>query len=347
MGIALIGINHKTAPIHVREKVSFSPDSIEGAYALLKTYKNIDEAFILSTCNRVEIYGIGDDVKAAELELRDFLYRSNDVASAHFKPYLYAKHSSEAVEHLLKVASGLDSLVIGEGQILGQIKWAYDKAADCGSAGPCLHKLLQVALRTGKKVRSETEISRGVTSIPGAALELIKKEDNICQKKVLIIGAGKVGRITVSRLASSGIKDTVVINRDLSRAEIMKQNPNVRVESFQALKREICSADIVIAATASEKYIITRDIALEALSKKQEGILFIDMGVPRNIEESIGGIGGARLYNVDDLGGQIDETLSVRRSEVTKAQKIIKAQIDSCRIDGVGDICQCVTARAS
>ncbi len=328
----MIGLSHRTAPLSVREKVSFSDTNIEDSYALLEAYPYIKESFILSTCNRVELYGAGYDGKMIASGLEDFLYGTHEMIPGSLETCLYRKMDAEAVYHLSRVASGLDSMIIGESQILGQIKRSYDKARLAGSVGGCLHKLLQDALRAGRKVRSLTDISKGVTSIPAAALELIKREGDIGAKSVVVIGAGKIGGMAVARLAKSGIREAVVVNRDRSRAErIIKesiaQKGNVRAESLDALKREISMADIVITATASVDYVITRKMLEEILRQRRKGLLLIDLGVPRNIEDSVRRIEGVRLYNIDDLKPIVEEAICNRMAEAEKAEEIIKERV--------------------
>lgn len=327
MRVVLVGLNHKTAPLHIREQISFVDNNVDNSYSLLKIYPHIVESFMLSTCNRVELYGAGYDGKKVADELEDFLYKTHEVRPGSLGEYLYRKMDAEAIRHLFRVASGLDSMIIGENQILGQIKMAYEKAKVAGSVGFHLHKLLQNALRIGKKVRSLTNISKGVASIPGAVLELIKKEKYLSSKKVLVIGAGKMGRMTVARLAKSGIREVVVINRDKSRAENLEKDGKVRVESFSALKDELLVTDIIIAVTASIDYIITREMIEELFREKRGDLLLIDLGVPRNIEESVRDIVEVRLYNIDDLGIIIEETMRNRTVEAEKAEEIIRDQV--------------------
>lgn len=327
MNITLVGLSHKTAPLGVREKISFSDNSLEGSYRLLKVYPEISESFILSTCNRVELYGVGHhDHKIAGV-LKDFLCKAHGMRCGVLDKYLYIRNGLDAEKHLLRVAAGLDSMVIGENQILGQIKRAYSRAEDYGSIGSDIHSLLQGALCVGKKVRSLTEISRGVTSLPGAALELIKRERDLTSERALIIGAGKIGAMALSRLVSCGIKEVVVANRDRSKAEALKKWTNVTARGLDAFSDELVKADIVIAATAAIEYLITKDMVEKALGKRGRSMLLVDMGVPRNIEESAGRCKGARLYNVDDLGLLIKETMRNRACEAEKAEEIVMEEM--------------------
>jgi glutamyl-tRNA reductase len=307
--------------------LSFPDTNIKDSYRLLKTYSEIKEAVIISTCNRVELYGIGYCKRRLPEALKNFLYKTHEMKSEYLEEYLYEKHDQDATQHLFRVAAGLDSMIIGENQILGQIKRSYERAKNNDSVGNYLHRLLQEALHIGKKVRTLTGISRGVVSMPGAALELIKRQRDITKKNVLVIGAGKIGEMTVSRLIDCGIKEVTVMNRDSRKAEGLKKWPKIRVEDLSALKYELKRADIVITATASPRHIITEDLAGEILGEKGCDILFIDMGVPRNIEESVGRLKGAELYNIDDLGLQIEESRRTREIEAAKAEDIIRAHV--------------------
>jgi glutamyl-tRNA reductase len=327
MGIIAIGLNHSSAPIHIRERLSFTDANIDSSYELLGTYSHISESFILSTCNRVEIYAVGYDRQRIADDLLDFLFRTHEVTCGSLKPCLYKKTDEEALHHLFRVACGLDSMIIGENQILGQIKRAYEKAILSDAVGVYLHGLLQDALNIGRRVRRLTNISKGVTSFSGAALELIKRHENNCYKKILVIGAGKVGSMTVGKLAGFSLRELVVINRDQTKAESLKGSQNIKIASLSALKKELFNADIVIAATSSVSYLITKEMVRQALGKRGQRLLLIDLGLPRNIEESVKDIQGVKLYNVDDLRPIIEETMNNRTAEAKKAEEIIRKQL--------------------
>lgn len=326
MSIVVVGINHKKAGLQVREKFSFSADELGGHYRALKGYPGIQEVFILSTCNRVELYAAGGDAKYVADVLKDFICRVRQVQPDFFDEYFYCKSDNEVVAHLFRVASGLDSMVIGESQIIGQIKKAYDRANDAGVIGACLHKTLQDALRVSKKVRHSTGICRGVTSISGVVVELIKKEAGLENKKVLVIGAGKIGAMTVAKLSSLALAEITVINRDRATAEELKKKSKVRIADLRMLPHEVFSADIVIAATAAP-HIINREMIEALLLARRTELLCIDLGVPRNIDETVRGLSRLRLYNIDDLAPIIDQTIRTRALEAAKAEKIIQGEL--------------------
>jgi glutamyl-tRNA reductase len=323
-GIVVFGLNRKTAPLHIRERASFPDAGIESYYALIRERPQIRELFILSTCNRVELYGAGAKGREVADELKSFLYKVRRIDEGSLDGYTHTKYGHDAAGHLFRVAAGLDSMILGESQVLGQIKRAYERAKRTGSVGSSLHRLIQDSIYIGKKVRTLTDISRGVTSVPGAALELIKRDKDALKDKALVIGAGKIGAMTVSRLAANGIREIVVINRDRSKAEALSKGASVRTAGFDTIEEELSGSDIVITATAASEYIITSDMIKKVLQKRPSGILLIDMGVPRNIEGGVAALSNARLYNVDDLGSMINETMRIRSFEAQKAEEIVR-----------------------
>lgn len=335
MKIVVIGINHKKAGLKIREKLCFNHDGLPEYYNGLKHYSDIRESFILSTCNRVELYGVGEDAKVVTERLSSFLCQVHELPLDFLKQYAYVKIGLEATANLLRVASGLDSMVIGESQIIGQIKNAYAAACSAGVIGPYLHKALQDALRVGKKVRSLTNISRGVTSVSGVALELIKKEIDLENKKVLVIGAGKVGVLTVSKLCGLDLCEVVVINRDRKAAEELKKKSPVRVADMSTLPQEILNADIIIAATQAP-HIINCEMIQALFRLRQRGVLLIDLGVPRNIDETVRNIPMVKLYNIDDLAPLIAETMRYRNLEALKAEEIIDKEMVMLKEDIIG-----------
>ena len=324
MELVLLGVSHKTASVEIREGMSFSDSSLQKAYGMLCAQDAIEEAYILSTCNRVELYAVGRCGKNADQALRKFLSMAHVRAAVDLEKHLYRKTGRAAAMHLCHVAAGLDSMVPGENQILGQIKRAYEIASQFGAAGPKIHQLLQDAIRLGKKVRFETSIARGVTSVAGAVLEMMKRECELSGKSVLVIGAGKTGALTVEKLARLDVREVVVINRDKTKAECLKALDKVRVGDYGALLEALAEADIVIAATAAESCLITRAEVEKITRQTGKKRHFFDLGVPRNIEESVGEVVGVRLFNVDHLGTIIEEVVQSRSGEIVKAQKIIQ-----------------------
>ncbi|MDD5217934.1 MAG: glutamyl-tRNA reductase, partial [Candidatus Omnitrophica bacterium] len=293
-------------------------------YRALCASEAVAQAMILSTCNRVELYAAGESQKTLELALRDFLKRTHAHAGIDYQGHLYRMSGYQAAMHLFHVAAGLDSMIPGENQILGQIKRAYDLAVRFGAVGPHFHQLMQDALRIGKRVRSETQITRGVTSMAGAVLEMIKKVPDLKGKRVLVIGAGKIGAMTVEKLAKTDVREVVVVNRGKAKTECLEQLDKVRVKNYEDLTKALGRADIVVAATASTKYVISHAQVQKIMHDARQEMHFFDLGVPRNIEESVGQMAGVQLYNVDHMGSFIDDVIRSRSTEIKKAQAIIR-----------------------
>ncbi|MBU4303158.1 MAG: glutamyl-tRNA reductase [Candidatus Omnitrophica bacterium] len=325
MSLVVIGINHKKAPLEVRERFSFRDENLDTHYRALKNHPAVREAFILSTCNRVELYGVGDDPAIVADNLKKFLGQAQELPVDFLEKYFYTKIDREATTHLLRVAGGLDSMVLGEVQIMGQIRKAYISACVSGGVGTSLHKVIQDALRIGKKVRNLTGISRGVTSIPGVVMELIKKESGLAHKKALVIGAGKVGAGTVAKLAGLLLQEITVINRDKTVVDELTKKLKVRAADIRMLPQEIFRADIIIAATAAP-HIINCAMLEGVLHIGKRQLLLIDLGVPRNIEEAARNIPMLRLYNIDDLAPFIKESMRNRSLEALKAEEIIRSE---------------------
>lgn len=324
MKIIVVGISHKTAPLGIREQLSFSDIDLGNSFSMLANFSCLKEYFILSTCNRVELYAVGEDEKEVIDAIKDFLYGSHEMKKGSLEGHLYSYIDEAAIKHLHKVSAGLDSFIIGENQILGQLKRSYEQANEFKAIGPFLHKIIQESIRIGKLVRTETEISKGVTSLSGAAIELIKNESGLNEKTVLVVGAGKIGSMTVTKLCQSEVKNIILINRDISKAECFKDNEKVRISSFDHLEREVSAADIVITATASMSQIIPGSMIKDTHIKKNRNVLLIDLGVPRNIDEVVNRFENVRLFNVDDLGETIEKTMQQRESEAQKAEMIIE-----------------------
>jgi len=329
MNIVVIGLNHKTAPLEAREQVSFARDRMEAGYGQLSSYPDIGECLILSTCNRVELYGIGRDSDNVEAGLKDILYKTHNIRSGDLDAYLYIRRGLDAARHLFRVAAGLDSMVIGESQIVRQIRRACDAAASTGAAGPYIKAMVADSLQSGAKARALTGVSRGVTSIPGAAVKLIKEEPDVDNKRILVVGAGKIGKMTIMKLADIPAKEIVVMNRDKSRAQELGDRHNVTVKDLSALEAELLNVDIVVAATASDRYLIDRAMIEKAVSETGRGMLCIDLGVPRNIDESVRRIRGVRLYNIDDLKPIVEEVIRNRTYEARKAEIMIRAESEA------------------
>jgi glutamyl-tRNA reductase len=325
MPFNILGINHKTAPVALREKVAFSEDRLVAALRALRQENGITEVVILSTCNRTEVYWTG---LASGAELSQWLERHHgnnlDLASS-----LYIHQESRAVEHAFSVASGLDSMVLGEAQILGQLKDAYRVAAELGSTGPVLNKLFQAAFSAAKRVRSETRIGANAVSLAGATVSLARRVySNLGAHTTLMIGAGEMNGLTARHFVSAGVKRLVVANRTLSRAQTLAAELHGHAVSLDDLDKELAEADIVIACTASPTALVTKRAAETAIrARRRRPIFMVDMGVPRNIEPEVAELEDVYLFSIDDLQQLVDENLQQRELAADGAKLLIDEEV--------------------
>jgi glutamyl-tRNA reductase len=325
MTFKVLGINHKTAPVALREKVAFSEDRLAAALRALRQENGIAEAVILSTCNRTEVYWTG---LAGGDELTHWLERHHgnnlDLASN-----LYIHQESRAVEHAFNVASGLDSMVLGEAQILGQLKEAYRLAKEIGSTGPVLNKLFQAAFSAAKRVRSETRIGANAVSLASATVSLARRVySDLSAHTALLVGAGEMNALTARHFASAGVKRLVVANRSLSRAQILATELKGHAAGLDDLGKELVEADIVIACTASPTPLITKRAAEAAIrARRRRPIFMVDMSVPRNIEPAVAELEDVYLFSIDDLQQLIDENLQQRAAAADGAKLLIEQEV--------------------
>lgn len=325
MNIQLLGLNHKSAPIEIRERLAFSGSQLDVALKDLKRYEGIEEVLILSTCNRTEIYvACGDSSRGAGC-LWDFICRSMELQEESVREYFYLLNNKEAIKHLFQVASSLDSMIIGETQIFGQVKDAYFKARKVNSLGRTLDCIFEEAIRVGKKVRTQTQIGKGAISTSTAAIELARKIfETLEDKKVLIIGAGKIGELTVKNLSSRGIKTVIVANRTLVKAQELAQRFCGEAIKFESILDYMRLSDIIISSTSAPHFVITaQDVSKVMRCRNNAPLFFIDLGLPRNIDPETNDLENVYLYNIDDLAGVCNANINQRRNEAQKAQQIV------------------------
>lgn len=327
MDLTVIGINHKTAPVEIREKLAFSPRKLAEANRKLKESSSLEENLILSTCNRVEIYALSNQDRDHVNDIEDFLSRFHNLDTSAYKDKFYIYRDKEVVEHLFKVASGLDSLVIGEMEILGQVKKAYQEARESLSTGKVLNRLFEKALNTAKKIRTETFICRGSVSVSSAAVRLAEKIlGELKDKTALIIGTGAVGEQLLLYLKKNGIKSVFVTNRTLEKAQSVAVRFSASAFAFEDFKNRLIEMDIVIASTGAPHCIIRKeDIAYIMPKRKQKPLFIIDLAVPRDVEAEVNGIDNVYLYNIDDLENIVDENIQLRKNELDNCSRIINA----------------------
>ena len=326
--IFVFGVNHKTAALDIRERVSFSQHELSRALISLCGYPLIQGSVILSTCNRVEIY-VSSSSMACLDSVEEFLCDFHRL-KINPEPYSYTYKNEDAVRHIFRVVSSLDSMVIGEDQIFGQVREAYLSARSCESVDSSLSLLFEETIKVGKKIRVETQIGKGAVSVSTAAIKLAKEAmKSLKDKEVLIIGAGKIGEITVKNLASKGIKTICVANRTYQKAVKLAEVFGGRAVRFDALDELLEKIDIVISSTSAPHFIIKKDIVSRVMSRRESPLFFIDLGVPRNIEADVSLIENVYLYDIDDLTNVKDKNLEKRYQEVEKAVKIIDSAVDS------------------
>ncbi len=325
MNIEVIGLNHKSAPIEVRERLSFSEASLKKALGVLRGQPEIQEGVILSTCNRVEIYAVGLSRKKMNGALTGFLSSFHGVNETVFERHLYKLSGLSAIRHLFRVISSLDSQVLGENQILGQIKSAYLKAKEAGAASKIFPFIFEEAIKIGKRVRSQTQIGLGAVSISTAAVEMAKKIfAELKGKKILIIGAGKIGELASNYLYGKGIEMVLVANRTFSKAQELANKFKGKAIKFDKLYEALAEVDIVLSSTNAPHFLVTRDKVQELiLKRKQRPIFFIDLGLPRNIDAEVNKIDNVYIYNLDDLKKVKDANLKERLKEAEKVEQMI------------------------
>ncbi|MGB9627262.1 MAG: glutamyl-tRNA reductase [Thermodesulfobacteriota bacterium] len=329
MELLLVGLNHKTAPIEIRECLAFKEDKLEEAFQKVHSLPSLKEDMILSTCNRVEIYAVSREPETAIHALKEFLSQYHGIPLRNFEKSLYAPIGEEAVRHLFRVASSLDSMVIGEPQILGQIKEAYHLAQQVKTSGLLLHRLLHRAFHVAKRVRTETRIGNSAVSVSFVAVELAKKIFGSLEEKiVMLIGAGEMSELAAKHLVSGGAGNLLVANRTYERAVALAQEFKGEAIPFEEIPVGLKKADIVISATDSPYYIIRHDQVSRVMKdRKQRPIFFIDIADPRNIEPKVDEIGNVYLYNIDDLKKVADDNIQDRKKEAEKAEAIVQEEV--------------------
>lgn len=329
MELIVIGLNHKTAPIDIRERLAFPEDRIETALHQVKSVPSLKENMILSTCNRVEIYATARETEKAIIELKHFLSQYHGLPIKEFDKNLYSLVGEEAVRHIFRVASSLDSMVVGEPQILGQIKEAYNLAVESKTSGLILHRLLHRAFHVAKRVRTETKIGNSAVSVSYVAVELAKKIFGILERRtVLLIGAGEMCELAARHLISGGIEKVLVTNRTYERALTLAQEFKGEAIPFEEIGQGLKRADIVISATNSPQFLIHHDQVSKVIKdRKQRPIFFIDIADRRDIEPRVGDIENVYLYNIDDLQKVANENIQDREKEAQKAESIVQDEV--------------------
>ncbi len=329
MNIIVVGLSHKTASVDIREKVAFSPNSIEKPLRELVALEGIVEGVIVSTCNRVEIYATTRDIAGGIARIRRFMADYHHLAHDLLEPHLYSYHGEEAIRHVFRVASSLDSMVVGEPQILGQIKTSYGYAAEYKSSGIILNRFLHKAFSVAKRVRTETKIASSAVSVSFAAVELARKIfGDLTDKTVLLIGAGEMCELAARHFLTNGAKGVMVTNRTFERAQKLADEFSGEALPFEELFLHLHKADIVLTSTGAPHAIITPPDLEEVIKRRRMRPMFlIDIAVPRDIDPAVNEMDAVYLYDMDDLQQVVAANLEGRMQEADKAEAIIAEEI--------------------
>ncbi|MDP2681874.1 MAG: glutamyl-tRNA reductase [Deltaproteobacteria bacterium] len=329
MNLIVVGLSHKTAPVEIRERLSFPAQTIGEPLNRLCTAYEINEGVIISTCNRVEVFAVTRDIEKGLWQVKKFLSEYHNIPLEGLDKHLYAYTSEDAVRHIFRVSSGIDSMIIGEPQILGQVKDAYGYALQHKTAGVIMNKLFHKAFSVAKRIRTETKIGSSAVSVSYAAVELAKKIFGTLEGKIaMLIGAGEMAELAARHLLSSGVQEIIVANRTYEKAIEMAKGFNGTPIMFREFTHYLKKVDIVIASTAAPKFIIHPEQIEEVIKeRKNRSMFFIDISVPRNIDPLINNIDNIYLYNVDDLQGVVEANLKERAKEAKEAEAIINEEL--------------------
>jgi glutamyl-tRNA reductase len=329
MNIIVVGLSHKTASVDIREKVAFAPTNMEKPLKALVDIPDITEAIIVSTCNRVELYATTHDIAGGIARVKRFLADYHNLSLENLDSHLYAHHGEEAIRHVFRVASSLDSMVVGEPQILGQIKTSYGYAAEFKSSGIILNRFLHKAFSVAKRVRTETKIASSAVSVAFAAVELSRKIfDELSDKTVMLIGAGEMCELAAKHFLNNGVRGVMVTNRTFERAEKLADEFGGRAVPFDDLFEYLHKADIILSSTGAPHCIIgPKDLEEVMRRRRQKPMFFIDIAVPRDIDPKVNNVENVYLYTVDDLQEVVQSNLAQRAEEAKKAEDIVNQEI--------------------
>jgi glutamyl-tRNA reductase len=331
MSIVLVGVNHKTAPVEVRERLAFTDEACAESLHALVDGERISEGLIVSTCNRVEVLAstVSLDGSTGAAHIGDFLSRTRGVPADFFRQHLYTHLDDDAVRHVFRVASSLDSMVVGEPQVIGQVRHSYSLAVDAGTAGRVLHKLVHHALHVAKRVRNETGIASSAVSISYTAVELGKKIFGTLKgATVMLVGAGEMAELAAQHLSHAGASRIIVANRTLEAARALAAKFSGEAIDFTDLPARLAEADVIICSTAASDYVITREMARAALeTRRKRPAFFIDISVPRNVDPLVGEIDNLFVFDIDDLESVIASNIREREREAERAELIVESEV--------------------
>jgi glutamyl-tRNA reductase len=331
MHVLLIGISHKSAPVELRERLDFQTRGLESALGRLSDRGSLSEVVVLSTCNRAELYAACEELDDARSDLAGFLSDYHGVQADEVAPHLYDLVDLDAARHLFRVAAGLDSLVVGEPQILGQVKEAHGAASNARAAGPILNRLFHSSFGVGKRVRTETGLGSGAVSVSFAAVSLARKIfGDLMGRTVLVIGAGEMGKLTARHMKSQGVKQVTILSRSMAHAaRTAEAIGGASAAPWDEMDVALSTSDIVITATGAAATILTKARVETVMRTRRHRPLFIiDIAMPRDVEAAAGEIEQVFLYNIDDLQATVRENMARRASEVARAETIVAEEVD-------------------
>ena len=330
MGLIVVGLSHHTAPVDLREQVVYSKGDAVEALKRLKAGPGVPQALLLSTCNRTELYALAADDEAAVARVRELIFDGRmKSANGNAEQYLYRRQGIEVVHHLYRVVCGLDSMVVGEAQILGQIKDAYELSRRADSTGTVLHRLIDGAVRVGKRARTETDIGNGSVSVASIAVELAEKVfQNLKGRRALLIGAGENGKLVAQHLLAHEISSLTIANRTLSRAEALADELGGEAIPLAELEEAMSRVDIVVSTTGAPEPVITHDLVRRAMKRRPGGsLVLLDIAVPRDIDPAVDRETDVFRFDMDALQGVVDQNFERRKSEIPTVEKLIETEV--------------------
>lgn len=343
MSIVLVGVNHKTAPVEVREILAFSDQACADGLRRLVDGDVVREGLIVSTCNRVEVLSATtmDQTERGAQRITDFFDSERNLPRGYITKHLYSHTNEEAVRHIFRVASSLDSMVVGEPQVLGQVRHAYSLAVEAGTAGRVLNRLVHRTFRVAKRIRSETGIAANAVSISYMAVELGKKIfDSLKARTVMLIGAGEMAELSARHLVNAGVSRVLITNRTAESAEQLAQEFNGEAVPFDQLVESLSDADVVICSTAAPNYVVTPALMRQALERRNSPTCIIDISVPRNVDPEVGKVPNVFVFDIDDLESVISSNIREREREAERAELIVQSEVmqfqQSLRVMDIG-----------
>jgi glutamyl-tRNA reductase len=330
MSILVVGVNHRSGPLPLLERVTIAPEHLGKAVAGLAQRDNVREAVVLSTCNRTEVYVVAELFHGAYGDVRDLLCELGDLSVDELTPHLYSQHDTSAITHLFEVAAGLDSAVLGESEILGQVRSAWEVAQREGASRSTLNALFRAALSTGKRARTETGIGRGTASISHAAVEMITDMiGELSGKRVLVVGAGSMGEGVAVALHRAGGADILVANRTAERGAALAERIDGVAVGLDRLTEAVAAADVIVAGTGADRTLLTRPLVEQARGTSTRPLHVVDIGVPRNVDPDVAELPGISLSNLDDLRDWADRGLSHRTAEAERVRTIVAQEVEN------------------